>query len=255
MTINRSFKLYYDLKSVNNLPLKSKFVDPYDGHAYIPRKEDTLDSFIDRIVKEKKERKTPEMFPNELRSAVILSLSEECPKQDLNIYFIQKAIPPSVSELLSVTKTTIAQIKNNIQVTYKKRQERADVCFSNKCRLHSKYTIINPAAIALVEKVMSINTLNTSEKEHALGSCGMCGCGLVAKNKLNVMNILAGLTPGHLAKLIKPMQEKAFDSCWILKESLDDPKTKKLLIGKLKNVVPDQSHLAYIYEHQKKIKE
>lgn len=249
-----TFTEYWVLKDPNSLPPNVSFLDPYDNAEYLVHKTDTLETLTQKVVKHQKDNKYPEIFPADLQPFITQSLAIATDPAIRPKYFDKRAVPPTARELVTMVTTLAAQIRNNKQVSYLTRQERAKTCHANECRQHSNKSFIHKVANFLTEKVLSIRSISNSENEIALGRCNMCGCGLQGKNKLNVTNILAGLHPNELAKMTQLHRDTAFDKCWILKEALQHEANRNLLFKKLKTASPDQSEHLLIYEQQKVLK-
>lgn len=222
---------YYELKDENKLPITGRFVDPYDGAVFTPHQKETLTQFISRISDARAAKGHPEFFPHEVKMLVVLTLAETCSKQDLRTFFTPTYLTPEFSQVLNVAKTIVQQRFYFHQADYLTRQERAQGC--KDCKLHRPSSNYSTTVSESLKKMAGLKELAQSDLEKSLGLCGMCGCDLRAKVGFDIQGILAALTPEQLRSILLLYGVKAFESCWILRESLEDPALHKILEKKV----------------------
>lgn len=223
---------YFELKNEDKLPPSSRFIDPYDNTIFNVTQQDKLSDIIDRVTKNREKNNYPQLDKQNLKSLISMTLAETCSDSDLKKYFIPKATMPQVSQVISFVKAIVYETVHNENVSIKVKQERAKKCLA-PCPFH-KSRGIAPSIVNNIPIHTLQNSLSYTE-ENQLGVCGLCGCGLQAKIKFQVMSILAGLTPEKLDQALRTMGASFFDRCWIPAESLEVLTTKKLLQAKLSN--------------------
>lgn len=226
------FNQYYDLRSEKMLPPAGVFIDPFDNAAYNVKPHETLADFTKRVETSRAEKGHPAFYPQELKQLVIISLAESSNQRARDRYFEMKAAVPAASELISLAKNIAAQYRTRKGVPFQQRQERAAKC--RGCALHKKHAVVNPVTLKAIGKMAGLKEVVESPAEKALGTCGMCGCGLQGKIKFSIVNVLAGIAPDQLTTLLTAYGRKAFDRCWILNEAVDDVNMLRLLSDKLK---------------------
>lgn len=235
-----SFIQQSDLISDSKLSPSSYYTEPRDLHNIYVLRSETLAQFTTRVVNYRKSKGYPPLNPNELRLLVVASLERTTPKKDMGRYFVTKAVLPQFSQIAQLAKVIVTQAGKR-SVSYNTRQDRVDKCLS--CKLHKSNNSIGNFAAATITKALdlvsdtsqdTLAALQVSDRERALGTCGMCGCGLSNKVRIDVMGALASLHPGQLDMIIRIYGIKAFESCWVLNESVKDGNTRQLLVNKLK---------------------
>ena len=169
---------------------------------------------------------------------IVGSLERSTPRNELRRYFEPKAVRPEFSQIVSLAKAVATQVGRK-EASFNLRQERASKC--SNCAIHRKHDSIATAANSMIKKAVdlvsdksheSLAELNFSKLEQELGVCGMCGCKLSTKIRINVMSALNSVHPNQIDRLLNDGAE-AFDACWILSEALADPTIRKTLEDKL----------------------
>lgn len=220
---------YYDLKDENSLPLGTKFVDPYDNTIYVVKPRETLAQLMTRISEHREQSNHPMLSPPELKALVISFLAETCDVKTLHQYFKPMAIHPQFSQVFSLARAVTHEIIHSQDVSPAQRAERAKHCLA--CPKHEARAV--PPKLVNIA-LSGIFSNRSFEGQNELGRCGMCGCGLVNKVKFQVINILAELHPEQIDLMLRLVGKKAFDICWIFKEAINNPTTKRLLESKMK---------------------
>lgn len=251
---------YYDLIDNSKIPPNSKYVDPYDHTTFTPlSKTETLDNFLNRIAEHRKNEGSPEIFKTDLQHLVLASFYESSTPEQRRNYFTTRVVPPTMSQAISLAKTLAAESIHSNNVSAKHREERARKCGAandpDKCKFHNTSSSWKEGIKNLIMKVVGLDKLNKSDAEEHLGNCMMCGgCALGPKVRFEVMSILAGLAPESIDKLINVYGIKAFDKCWILTDSINHPRAREILKGKLQNGQSQGADLLKAYLTNKEMK-
>lgn len=241
----------YTLKDPNNLPPAGVFIDPTDNSEYRVQPRETLGNFLERIKTARAEKGLPEFIPTDLKTLVEVSLTQHIHPKDLLKYFELTAIPVQAAQIAGLVRTIIsARTKGNAAPSYLKRQDRAHACAN--CRLHDSKMLTPQKMTRVVEKLIGLKQVEQSAVEEALGTCRMCGCGMKEKIRVSLLNVLAGIEPSRLSMLLSAYGTKAFDTCWIFKESLEDPALAKLLKTKIEKSSPHTQGFYQQYLAEKK---
>jgi len=227
------FNHYYDLRNESTLPVGVAFHDPIDNSVYHVKPKESLPDFINRVAKGREDNSLPAFFPEELKKLVVVSLAEATSPQERPKYFEPKAIVPGISDIVGLAQAMVAQRQSGDSASYLLRQERATKCHG--CVLHKRSANINKTTMKIIGKLAGLRDLAQSESEKALGVCGMCGCGLQSKVRFDISGTLAGVSPTHINKILQAYGSQAFDKCWILNESIQDGRFKRVLMGKVQN--------------------
>lgn len=222
---------HYVLKDLSSLPSSGKFIDPYDNHEYRPLKNESLSDFLVRIDTIRSEKNHPSYTKDEFRHFVEFSLAETCSPEHLQSHFNQTATIPKFSQIYSLTRTLMAG-KQLGHASYAERQSRASHCLSG-CAYHQSRGGMGSKTQEIIQKFANLSEVEESHQEKQLGTCSMCGCGLKAKVRFNIVSTISATAPDNILKLLTSYQSKAFSVCWILKESFDDPALRKILRAKI----------------------
>lgn len=246
---------YYDLTDQSKIPENSKYVDPYDHTTFTATsKTETLDQFINRIISYRQSKGFPEIFKTDLYHLVLASLYQSSTPDQRKAYFSIRTVPPSLTQLVSLSKSMATEIIHGNNVSAKHREERAAKCNDN-CRFHNTSSSWRESVKNAIVKIVGLDKLNKSEEESKLGNCMMCGgCSLQGKVRFEIMSIIAGLPPEYLDKLINVYGIKAFDKCWILQDSINNLKTREILQKKLANGKANGAPLLQAYLTNKEMK-
>lgn len=227
--MNNVYTRYFELKNDKKLPISGRFIDPYDNTPYLITKKDTLEDIIHKVTEDRKTKNIPPISPSVLKPLVVMSLAETCSDRDLRDCFVPVAHAPKFAQVLSFIKALATETTSKNNVSIKQRKERASKCqgcFFHKARAQGP-TLINKIPLESLKNSLSY------EEEEKLGVCGLCGCPMQAKVKFDLMSVLAGLVPEQLDLGLTTLGPKAFDTCWIFGESLQNPNTSKLLRNKV----------------------
>lgn len=235
---------YYDLKSQKSLPYASYVRDPYDNRKFVVEKGEDLPTLARRMKEYREEHNYPTMTDVELRDYIKASLYETASENDKKILFEVKAAMPTISQVKSFAKTLAKELTGfNPPLSVKRKYERALKCLN--CKLHSPSSqgswvidSIHPPSILGIKHFLGKEApqAELSDKkvmELPLGICTMCGCGLKAKIRYNVMSILAGITPEMLRKALRMTHDKCRENCWIFTEAEFQEDAKALLEKKI----------------------
>lgn len=249
---------YYDVKDENELPKGSKFVDPYDKQVFYVKDKESLPNFIKRIQQSRDQLGHRKILDKDLRQLVIDSLVISSSRAIMKKYFMQKTAFPTMQSLLSFITTLAYSLINSNNVSVKDQERRLSDCF-NGCSFHksSKVSGLSELTKNLVNKVVnSVSGMQLDKTKYELanmplGSCGMCGgCQLSNKKHLSAQSVLAGLHPESIERILRVYGSSSFGRCWQLREALENPKLKQILISKLQNCNIDAVELLKEYEEE-----
>lgn len=246
---------YYDLIDQSKLPINARYVDPYDHNIFlVTSKTESLDWFIEQIVNYRESKGFPSLFKTDLRQLVLASLFESSTPDQRKQYFQVRTAPPTMSQLLTLSKTLAVEAVHSNNVGAKQREERAAKC-NDDCKFHSRAGGWKESIKKAIVKVVGLDKLNKSEEEDKLGNCLMCGgCALAPKVRFEIRSVLAGLPPEYIDRLINVYGIKAFDKCWILQDAINNPRAREILQGKLANGKSKGADLLKAYLMNKEIK-
>lgn len=237
------FQYYFDLKNDDKLPLGAKFIDPYDNEEFVVEKEQTLPDFISKIQNSRVSKGQPKVQHDQMRVFVVSSLYETTNEKLRNIFFKQVKSSPEISQIIGVTKTMVNElVHGHKEIPGALRQKRALKCMG--CKLHKPSGGWSASANRLIKNIVGLKDVKQSKEEQKLGTCGMCGCGLAKKVQFSAGASLNGVSPQNLDKLMMMYREKAFDTCWVLNETVRDEKWGIVLRKKLqKGIVNSEPFL------------
>lgn len=249
---------FNDLKDYSKLPVGAYYTEPRDLHQIFVVAGDTFDTLVDKVIEYRKSKDYPSLPYNDLRVLVITSLERSI--HDVRVlteYFEQRNVNPKFQQVFQVAKLLCLQIGQGA-AGYNLREERASKCLG--CALHRRSGKINEyisKAIDLTLNAISkkeeetVQDLHYADLEKGLGTCNMCGCGLLKKVRVNLMPILASLQPNQLDRLFNIYGSQAFDKCWMLNEALRDQTTVSILEKKLSRTVTKGNKFLQEYRFNK----
>lgn len=231
------FIQYNDLKDDNRLPAGACYIEPRDSEAIYVAKGETLAKFIERVSESRAKKGYPELPPAELRALVVSSIERNVSREVLREYFEPHAARPNMSQVVQLARTLARQVGQR-EADYNTRQSRTAHCLG--CAKHKAHNNIGRFSNAVIGGVIkavstteSLANLHMSQEEQKLGVCGMCGCNLANKIRLNLSSVIASIGPHQIDSLLGVYGDKAFDACWILHESLDSKSARTTLEMKL----------------------
>ena len=240
---------YYELKDEDKLPITGSFIDPYDSEVFTPLATESLSQFIDRITRARQEKNLPEYYPHELRPLVVLSLAETCSEAALRVLFLSKAAMPEFSSVTQLAKIILHQRRVEKRPDFVTRQGRAAAC--KGCKLHNSAARYSTTVSDSIKKFAGLGDVLQSDEEKSLGVCGMCKCSLPAKVGFDIQGVLADLLPEQLRNILLAYGPKAFDTCWILKESLENGVLARILGKKVEYSGQRTKDMLTIYKSEK----
>lgn len=253
---------YFDIKNEDILPQGAIFKDPYDKNIFRVKAGETLPNFIKRIQESREEKKYRPILDTDLRQLVIDSLVMSMNKNHVRTYFTQRTAFPTMQSILAFITTLAYELVNSNGVSVKQQEERLDNCLDD-CAFHKPPGMLNfsNATNKLINKVVgfvSATDLRKTRQElenEPIGNCAMCGgCNLLEKKKFTASGVLAGLTPDALDRILRVYGPKAFGRCWQLRECIEDPKLKPIMISKLERTSVNGPELLKQYESATKRK-
>lgn len=224
----------------SKLPPNSSYLESRDNSKTIVLHNETFQQFCDRIVTIRSQKGYPPFMPNDLRELVLESLYTTTPPPQRSLYFKHEAFLPTFGQAISLAKTLVAQVAQN-QAPFDVREKRAVKC--NKCPLHLTKSM-SPMLNAVVSRAINavsanyedLSKLESSELQKTVGACGVCGCALTNKLKVNTLSAITSLTAPQIEKITRVFGKKAFgdDGCWMLGECLTNVNLKTILNTKLR---------------------
>lgn len=234
------FIQYSSLKDESKLPIGAYYTEPRDLEKIHVLPGDTLKKFTQKVENSREEKNYPKLNDADLTFLIVLSLEKTTPNAKVSKYFDQKAILPQFSQVAQLAKTLTSQLGRNV-VGYNQRQDRADKCMGcvlNQAPARNNIAQLANSAIskaihAVSKDSESLLDLESSDKEKNLGACGMCGCNLTNKVKMQILSVLTSVRPDQIDTLFKVYGIDAFDMCWILNETLTETHLRKYIEDKL----------------------
>lgn len=228
-----------DLKDESILPPNAFYREPRDHSTIHVEPGDTLEKFIKKVSISREEKNYPPLKEEDLRILVVACLEKTTPPSEHPTYFQRKSVNPAFGKVFELTQALVSQI-NSKAPSFELRQKRAETCLA--CPMHQGNMQVASFMANTIKKVLdiiqsqeSLDQLNASPKEKQLGVCGMCGCGMTNKIRMELYGALSSINPAQLDTFLANLGVEAFDTCWILKESIGSLKCRSVLEAKLKH--------------------
>jgi hypothetical protein len=230
-----AFSHYYELKSENKLPPNTVVTDPIDNTTFRVETTDNLDSLCEKLNESRKKKGFTVMSKDHMKTLFLITLVEQTPPHLIDTYFKPVAIPPQFGQIISLARAVVHEWKSDQSTSTVQRQNRAKHCLV--CPLHRRSGQAPTVPPNLLDRFgfASLAQSMYYPEEDQLGACGMCGCNLQLKVKVNIRACIASLTPENLDLILNMFGSNAFSVCWMLKEGIENADTKRILQAKMRN--------------------